>query len=231
MPDNPAISRVITSERQAETLREMKDGTKMSLQERLDYAINLIPPKLLSERTGRSRKQLRRYVDGADVPMSVLTMLSVYSGVPVDWLAAGRPTFGPSEFDLWRLSLAPDFLRTSPARVNLPKDVQLFELEQKIPKHGDIATAGSDFGVRAPNSEAKSAAPTLFSIVDMDLMAAAIDGATALFTARHAELRGRDYARVICLLYDEARQQLAAQQAPSEARKARETQDQPARRP
>ena len=42
----------------------------------------------------------------------------------------------------------------------------------------------------------------------MDLLAAAIDGANAVFSARNAELRGRDYARLVCLIYDEAKDRI-----------------------
>jgi hypothetical protein len=59
-----------------------------------------------------------------------------------------------------------------------------------------------------PAAPAPSAPPALFSIVDMDLLASAIDGATAAFAARGAEPKGRAYAQIICLLYDEARNRM-----------------------
>lgn len=78
------------------------------MHERLEYAVGLVPPAELKLMMPRSIKQLGRYLKGADVPFSVLHAVSIASGVPVDWIAGGRPTFGPSEFDKWRESLAPN---------------------------------------------------------------------------------------------------------------------------
>lgn len=102
------MSYVIDSTRQNETLRIMADGTNLSFHERLEYAVSLVSPAKLKLKLPRSIKQMGRYLKGADVPWSVLVAVSSASGVPVDWIAGGRPTFGPSEFDKWRESLAPN---------------------------------------------------------------------------------------------------------------------------
>lgn len=73
----------------------MADGTDLSLSERIGAALELVPPDEWEQRIGRSGKQLVRYADGDDPPFSVLTALSVASGVPVDWLATGRATDQP----------------------------------------------------------------------------------------------------------------------------------------
>ena len=61
---------------------------------------------------------------------------------------------------------------------------------------------------QGPSAAAPAAAPppapALFSIVDMELLASAIEGATAAFQARNAEPSGRAFAQIVCLLYDEA---------------------------
>lgn len=105
------MSYVAETSRENETVRIMGDGTEMSFSERLAYAVRLVPPEKLDAYVGRSSKQMSRYLKGADVPWSVVLAISVASGVPVDWIAAGRPTFGPSEMDHWRESLSADEIR------------------------------------------------------------------------------------------------------------------------
>jgi transcriptional regulator with XRE-family HTH domain len=65
----------------------------------------------------------------------------------------------------------------------------------------------------APAAPAPSSPPPLFSIVDMDLLGGAIDSAEELFRARGAESRGRPFAQIVCLLYDEAKQRLSADES------------------
>lgn len=47
--------------------------------------------------------------------------------------------------------------------------------------------------------------PQLFQIVDMSLLEAAIHGARLAFEARGSEPEGENFARVVCLLYDEGK--------------------------
>ena len=60
----------------------------------------------------------------------------------------------------------------------------------------------------APPAAAPAGPPALFSIVDMELLGSAIEGATAAFAARNAEPAGRAFAQIVCLLYDEARERM-----------------------
>lgn len=225
---NPApMSRIIASVRGAEQLREMGDGTNMSLHERLEYALSLLPRDVLEERTGRSIKQLRRYLAGADIPFSVLTMISVASGVPKDWLASGRPTFGPSDWDVWRLSLAPGGLPTSLPLEKAPQRLQFVEITghhgRDGASHQDFPDVPPELGTetvteripRAGSAASLAPAPALFSIVNMELLNGAIQGAIDLFHQRNAEAEGINFARVVCILYDEMKKRADAARAAS----------------
>lgn len=54
-----------------------------------------------------------------------------------------------------------------------------------------------------PQAAAPGRPPALFSIVDMELLNGAIQGAIDLFHKRNAEGEGVNFARVVCILYDE----------------------------
>ncbi len=84
------ISRIVESGRTGERLRTISDGTDLSTTERLEYALSLIPPEEFETRVGRSWKQIQRYLKGADIPLSVLTMIHVATGIPADWMVSGR---------------------------------------------------------------------------------------------------------------------------------------------
>ena len=60
----------------------------------------------------------------------------------------------------------------------------------------------------ATDRAAPTAPPPLFSIVDMELLTEAISVANKIFEARGATEIGLNYARLICLLYDEARNRM-----------------------
>lgn len=90
-PFNRSYSCVPPSERESERRRLMLDGSDLSLSERLRYALGLLTPAERKERVVKSAQQLRRYLNGADPPLSVLVMVSAATGVPVAWLADGRP--------------------------------------------------------------------------------------------------------------------------------------------
>lgn len=92
------------SDRSGERLREASDATFMSVAERLEYAMSLVPAHAWQERIGRSQKQVKRYLGGADIPLSVLTAISAASGLPIDWLVSGRATEGAVAD---RISVAP----------------------------------------------------------------------------------------------------------------------------
>ena len=71
-------------------LRAVRDGTHMSTSDRIGYALSLIKNPDTRSSIGRSEKQLRRYADGDDVPLSVLVAISALSGLPIDWIVSGR---------------------------------------------------------------------------------------------------------------------------------------------
>jgi phage repressor protein C with HTH and peptisase S24 domain len=89
--DNRELSWPIPSERRGERRRMAADATHLSVGQRLEYALSLLPSKDWVEQAGRSTRQLQRYIGGADVPLSVLTMLSAGSGLPIEWLVSGKP--------------------------------------------------------------------------------------------------------------------------------------------
>jgi hypothetical protein len=66
-------------------------------------------------------------------------------------------------------------------------------------------------GERQPaQPAAPSVKPPLFQIVDMGLLDEAVKGAIQIFAQRGAEPEGENFARIICLLYDEAKKRKEA---------------------
>jgi hypothetical protein len=166
----------------------MRDGTNLSLAERLQYALALVPAGAWQERIGRSPKQLRRYLDGADPPFSVLTMLSTASGVPVAWLAAGCPDvlFGVPEAE------------TKSAAARKPA-----EKAGSSGAGGPIHAQDTNFGVRPPNSEAGQPRG-LFHQVDADRLARAYEAAlNGIVSTAGKRPDPRRTMQVTVLLYDE----------------------------
>lgn len=133
-----SYSRIAPSERADERHRLMLDGSDLSLSERLRYALGLLSPTERDARIDRSPKQLRRYLDGADPPLSVLVQISVATGVPTGWLADGRAdiSFG-----------VPDDGMTSPDGASAPETLALPNAE------GAGGALPDDFGVRRQISE------------------------------------------------------------------------------
>lgn len=86
----------------------MLDGSDLSLPERLRYALGLLTPSERQERIERSPQQLRRYLDGADPPFSVLVMVGAATGVPVGWLADGRADLTAEDEGLFGVPGEPD---------------------------------------------------------------------------------------------------------------------------
>lgn len=85
------LSWPVSSDRDGERLRAARDGTHLSTAERVAYALSLVTNPDSRASIGRSEKQLKRYADGDDVPLSVLTAISALSGLPVEWIVSGRP--------------------------------------------------------------------------------------------------------------------------------------------
>ena len=171
------------SDRPGERIQVMADGTDLSFLERLQYALSLVPRREWQNRIGRSAKQIDRYVNGADVPFSVVTMISVGSGVPIDWLASGRPTYGQSEWDRWRENLAPESAASLPAslRVRSPAEMaQVSETAHKLDAQELQTIESADFRVERekPEVEEASAVPSnLVLIKRYDVRASAGTGA------------------------------------------------------
>ena len=67
----------------------------------------------------------------------------------------------------------------------------------------------------APPAAAPAEPPALFSIVDMELLTEAISVANKIFEARGTSEIGLNYARLICLLYDEARNRMNKPNTPA----------------
>ena len=71
---------------------------------------------------------------------------------------------------------------------------------------GRGSMTGAPLPVAAPQPRPEP--PTLFSFVNMDMMATAIEGAIAAIATRGAPPEGRPLAQIACLLYDSAKQRL-----------------------
>lgn len=77
--------------RRAAMARTLPNRTDLSFADRLKFAVlRLIhetsDDSQIQDWTGRSMKQLGRYIEGNDLPLSVLISISKYSGVPLGWL-------------------------------------------------------------------------------------------------------------------------------------------------
>ncbi len=77
-------------------VKSMPDGTHLTLTDRMRLALADTPRSEWPVRLARSEKQILRYLDGADVPASVLTSIAHATGVPGDWLFSGRASPGQS---------------------------------------------------------------------------------------------------------------------------------------
>lgn len=84
------LSWVAKTGRDGERLRATRDASEMSTGERIGYALKLITNPDSRASIGRSEKQLRRYAEGYDVPLSVLVAISALSGLPIEWIVSGR---------------------------------------------------------------------------------------------------------------------------------------------
>jgi hypothetical protein len=60
---------------------------------------------------------------------------------------------------------------------------------------------------------APTAPAPLFQTVNMDMLAAAIAGATKVFADQQRDPTGRPFAQIVCILYDEAKARLDAGEA------------------
>lgn len=199
-----SYSRVSVSGRQGERRRSMRDGTKLSLGERLQYALALVPAAQWEGRVGRSPKQLRRYIEGADPPFSVLTMLSVASGVPLEWLATGR---GDISFGVPGAETKAD-AAANPAENAAETTVTPAE-RPCVP----------DFGVPARKSEEppRPDAPRgIFHQVDPERLSRAYQAAlNGIVTAAGRQPDPRRIMQVTILLYDEMTEaEAASKEAP-----------------
>lgn len=100
VPSSPVVSRlgsgddgrswVIRSGRADENRRAVRDGTDLSRAARITYAMGLVPGGEYEDRLGRSLKQMQRYANGSDMPLSVLEKLAVESGLPLAWIVSGE---------------------------------------------------------------------------------------------------------------------------------------------
>ena len=68
----------------------MPESRQTTAHDRLAHAIERVPKAMWADRFGRSEKQLRRYLAGADIPLSVMLTVANATGVPIDWIVSGR---------------------------------------------------------------------------------------------------------------------------------------------
>lgn len=142
-----SYSVVSPSQRAGERRRLMLDGSDLSLSDRLGYALGLLTPEERKERIEKSAQQLRRYLDGADPPFSVLVMISAASGVPVAWLAEGRadiPSISAEGVD----TPIPFGVPVGGRLGSVPEQAQDLGRVQRAPAGEEAAE--KDFGVRTP---------------------------------------------------------------------------------
>jgi phage repressor protein C with HTH and peptisase S24 domain len=71
-------------------LRRMPDARGLTVAERILQALSLVPRHEWAEVFGRSEKQLMRYANGADIPLSVLSVIAAATGVSMDWVVTGQ---------------------------------------------------------------------------------------------------------------------------------------------
>jgi hypothetical protein len=74
-----------------------------------------------------------------------------------------------------------------------------------------LATGQNSAVLPVPPQPPAAAAPApLFQTVHMDMLAAAIAGATKVFAEQQRDPSGRPFAQIVCILYDEAKARLDA---------------------
>ena len=83
------VSGIVDSGRPDERLRWVSDASNLTLQDRLRFAVELMPLSEMAQRINRSSKQLARYIAGSDIPTSVLGEIALATGLPVEWLISG----------------------------------------------------------------------------------------------------------------------------------------------
>ena len=71
-------------------LRRMPDARGLTVAERVLQALSLVPRQEWTEAFGRSEKQLMRYANGADIPLSVLSVIAAATGVSMHWVITGQ---------------------------------------------------------------------------------------------------------------------------------------------
>lgn len=73
----------------------LPDGRKMSVGERFQFALRLLPVEIRGE-LGRGEKTLRTWKEAGDISLDVLFALSERTGVPVSWIVEGKLAVGAS---------------------------------------------------------------------------------------------------------------------------------------
>jgi phage repressor protein C with HTH and peptisase S24 domain len=118
----------------------MGDGRRLTIQERLQIALETVPRGSWAVHFSRSEKQLRRYLEGADIPFSVLSSIAAKTGVPLDWLAAGRPTRDGAEQvpapDSERLEVESRRKSGSVAEGKLPAIIEVMQEKENTDRKG-----------------------------------------------------------------------------------------------
>lgn len=84
--------------RRAATFGHLPEWTNLSFSDRLKYALLRMihlydTDEEIEQEIGRSMKQLGRYIDSGDLPLSVLASMSKHSLTPMDWLLATQEEY------------------------------------------------------------------------------------------------------------------------------------------
>jgi len=80
-----------------ELLRGLPDGAPMpdwsdlTIGDRFAIALRLIPAEHWEQLLGKVEGHLRRYENGVDIPLTVITALAAETEIPLDWFAYGKP--------------------------------------------------------------------------------------------------------------------------------------------
>lgn len=158
-----------------------------AIAERLNLAIKIAGGRDRVLKSGLvSRRTLQSAISGQRVKRSSLLSIASALHVPPSWLIEGIGEFNAD----W---VSPKAVGQMTVKANDTVVGPLNMYPEPQPTSSDV-----------PPTPTSELSPALFSIVDMDLLAGAIDAAREVLAARGAEPRGRSFAQIVCILYDEA---------------------------
>jgi hypothetical protein len=68
----------------------MPDWSELSIGDRFEIALRLVPADQREELLGKSAEHVRRYSRGVDIPLTVVAALAAETEIPLDWIVTGR---------------------------------------------------------------------------------------------------------------------------------------------